>query len=254
MDEILLSGISNGQLVEVFGQTDSGKTSFCYAMIANALQNCQKKVLYLDTDLSFSINRLNQILKEGFRMKSRQRDELLSRLMVIKAFDVSTVLNIFESIHYDLNLNSGSESDFKDLCLIIIDSLSGPLSHEIKSKTFEIENEEKNRNSSSRVAHLKRTTVSLVSQMGFTIKNLIRNRSIAAIVTNSEQIASKKYWNLYCDISLKFSVNTDVTDVQKVYEDMFHPFRIIEVVKGFKKRPENKSFNKFVIDEKGLHT
>ena len=248
-----MSGIKERQLVEVFGETNSGKTNFCYSMLANVLRSCPKKALYVDTDLSFSIDRFSQILDKGFGLTIEQRDELLSRLLVVRAFDVPTLLDTIEMIRHDLKTNH-KDSKFAGLSLVVVDSVSAPLSHELKSNTYEIEEEKRTRNSSVVVSGLKFRSTCAVSQMGFTLKNFVRAHSVAMIVTNCQSIAQKKNWSLYCDVSLKFSINNEVTREKNVTEEAYCPFRVIEVIKYFGKNHDKCIFSNFIIDEKGLHT
>lgn len=59
MDWLLEGGYDKGVITTIYGPAGSGKTNLCLLCIANSVKG--QKVLYVDTEASFSLNRFKQI-------------------------------------------------------------------------------------------------------------------------------------------------------------------------------------------------
>lgn len=62
IDSLLHGGILEGQVMEVFGASSTGKTQLCH-MAASMTASRGERVLYIDTNGSFSVNRMVEILR-----------------------------------------------------------------------------------------------------------------------------------------------------------------------------------------------
>lgn len=70
LDEMLNGGFDNDIITTIYGPSGSGKTNICL-IFSNYLASNNKKVLYIDTENSFSIERLSQINPKYMEILSR---------------------------------------------------------------------------------------------------------------------------------------------------------------------------------------
>lgn len=238
---MLEPSVSVGQLMQVYGPTNSGKTQFCYTFALNVVYTSEKSVLFVDTDHSFSGKRLSEMARNRFKeMSDTEREELLARIRVIRAVDIFSVLKTFEQISADWDSNE--DSIFKDLGLLVVDSVTVPLSWHRKITAFDIESEEQTRNTASKMSELKFRSTTGISQMGHTLKHFCRRKYVTLVAVTSKKLSEKREWTDCCDISLEFRVNGD--------PDSKHTD--IEIVDGFGIDNKNKMYDKFVINEMGF--
>lgn len=59
MDWLLEGGYDKGVLTTIYGPAASGKTNLCLLCIANSVKG--KKIIYVDTESSFSLTRFKQV-------------------------------------------------------------------------------------------------------------------------------------------------------------------------------------------------
>ncbi|XP_049866610.1 DNA repair protein RAD51 homolog 4 isoform X2 [Pectinophora gossypiella] len=62
LDAVTSGGIPVGNIIEVCGLPDSGKTQLCMQISINAVKNSDNVVLYVDTKGDFSATRIQKIL------------------------------------------------------------------------------------------------------------------------------------------------------------------------------------------------
>jgi len=62
MDWLLEGGYDKGVITTIYGPAGSGKTNLCLLCIANSVKG--QKVIYIDTEASFSLNRFKQICSD----------------------------------------------------------------------------------------------------------------------------------------------------------------------------------------------
>lgn len=106
IDEILGGGIEYGVVSNIFGESGSGKSNIALLMAVKALKRHKdKNVLFVDTEGSFSTERLSQLYSD-FSQESE-------RIILAEPHD-------FEQQHEDIA--SIKERD-EDLSLIVVDSL-----------------------------------------------------------------------------------------------------------------------------------
>lgn len=104
LDELLGGGIEHGVITSFYGEAGSGKSNIALLATSKALER-DKKVLFVDTEGSFSVERASQIYKE-FEEKSEN-------IILIEPGD-------FKDQHEKINSIKDME---EDLGLIVVDSL-----------------------------------------------------------------------------------------------------------------------------------
>ena len=120
LDEFLDGGYENDVITTVYGPAGSGKSNLC--MLAAAEQAKRgKKVIFIDTEGGFSVDRLRQIAS----------DDCLKNILVLKATGFSEQREIFNRIFEELvegksysKYLKGQGSMRKDIGLIIVDSIA----------------------------------------------------------------------------------------------------------------------------------
>lgn len=118
LDEALGGGLAVGTIVEVCGAPGIGKSQFCLSCCASVLLgSTMNSVIYFDTELKFSAERLVEILgtRHEFNAASNARS-LLGRVNVKR---ILSVKELYESIE-DLQ----SEVISGQVGLVIIDSMA----------------------------------------------------------------------------------------------------------------------------------
>ncbi|MEM2138966.1 MAG: AAA family ATPase [Candidatus Woesearchaeota archaeon] len=104
----LHSGFVNG----IYGNASSGKTTFCLLAAISAIEK-NKKVIYIDTEKSFNIERLKQLAKNKEIIKNFEKTMELLFLLQPKDF--------YEQNQQILNIYKSKSSKF---FILIIDSIS----------------------------------------------------------------------------------------------------------------------------------
>lgn len=103
-DWLLEGGYEKEVITTIYGPAGSGKTNLCL-LCANALKN--KKVLYVDTEGSFSLSRFRQI--------SDKYKETLKNILLLKPTTFEEQKKSFEKLRVLVN---------KDVGVIIVDSIA----------------------------------------------------------------------------------------------------------------------------------
>lgn len=105
MDWLLEGGYEKDCITTVYGPAGSGKTNLC--LIAVAASEADKKIIYIDTEGSFSIARLKQITADW--------ETILKRVIILQPTDFEEQKKVFEKLK---NLVNGKIS------MIILDSVA----------------------------------------------------------------------------------------------------------------------------------
>lgn len=125
IDSMLHGGILEGQVMEVFGASGSGKTQLCH-MAASMTASRGERVLYIDSNGSFNVKRILQIL--GHVLGGSQCHEMLDMLTVVQC--ISRVDDVVACIDAYLEKNPGPSMILVDSFGCIMSPLIGGLSYD----------------------------------------------------------------------------------------------------------------------------
>lgn len=106
----LCSGIEKDVITTIYGPAGSGKTNFCILAVVEAIQN-SKKVVYIDTDGSFSVERLRQIAKA----RGLTPEDILEHVVFYKPTNFQEQKNVFDKLKSIISEKVG---------LIVVDSIA----------------------------------------------------------------------------------------------------------------------------------
>ena len=106
----LCSGIETDVITTMYGPAGCGKTNFCI-MAAVDMINSGKKVIYIDTDGSFSIERFKQIVSA----RGLDPKEILEKMIFFKPVNFAEQKAVFDKLRDGVNDRVG---------LIIVDSIA----------------------------------------------------------------------------------------------------------------------------------
>jgi len=117
LDDILIDGISDGTITDIFGFRGTGKTQMALQISLNLLKD-EKTVLFVDTTGEFRPERLLEILK------NRNLDNsLLNRLKIARVTNTQEQIDLIQKIK---NTN--------DVAMLIIDNVADLFSFEYSKK------------------------------------------------------------------------------------------------------------------------
>lgn len=114
-DLLLEGGLLPGHVMEIFGDSSSGKTQICTTMAANIARNLKFDVFYADTKCDFTASRVHRIL-ELRKCSGQEIQETMARIKVERIFSPESLIQIVE----DLLVRVDGLQNFK---VLIIDSL-----------------------------------------------------------------------------------------------------------------------------------
>lgn len=106
INKLLNGGYENDIMTTVYGPAGSGKTTMCL-LCAISMIKSGKKVIYIDTEGGFSIERLKQ-LKD-------YNEEIIKNILILKPTDFDDQYKIFKNVNTMVNDKIG---------LIIVDTIS----------------------------------------------------------------------------------------------------------------------------------
>ena len=111
-----LNDYQKGVLTSIYGPPASGKTTLCLK-VAGEFAKVNKKVIFVDTENSFSLERLKQMFPEYF-------NQIIKNIIRIKIDNLDHQLQILEKLKQTNNID-----------IVIIDSLSFYYRKELKENT-----------------------------------------------------------------------------------------------------------------------
>ncbi len=128
LDDILQGGIPTGTFVELYGSPQSGKTQICYTLSANTLLpkdfgGLEAGVIWLDTEGSFNVQRLKQILSYYQYTYNLPKDKPDTSKFVVAS--ARTLAQIEQAIK-----EAGRIIPKNNVKLLIVDSLMDPFRSE----------------------------------------------------------------------------------------------------------------------------
>ncbi len=107
LDKMLNGGYEKDIITTIYGPAGSGKTILCMLCTINMARN-KKKVIYVDTENNFSIERLKQIAKYDY-------NKILDKIMFLKPTSFEEQKKAFDKLRNIVN---------KEMGLIIVDTIA----------------------------------------------------------------------------------------------------------------------------------
>jgi len=104
MDWLLEGGYENGVITTIYGPPGCGKTNLCLICLTH---NFEKKIIYIDTEGSFSVSRIKQL--------TDNYEEILNNVIVLTPTDFAEQKKVFDKLKNILSSKIG---------LIIVDSIA----------------------------------------------------------------------------------------------------------------------------------
>lgn len=128
LDELLDGGLYTGDVTEIVGAAGTGKSQICMNITLSTSMEAKKYVIYIDTGGSFCGERIKQLL-EGCKasLDDEEIHKILSRISVIQAFDIFSMLEALESVRQRLVSEIEDEKTLQ-LRLVIVDCLAAVVS------------------------------------------------------------------------------------------------------------------------------
>ena len=261
IDEMLLcnTGIKRGEITELNGYPNCGKSQFCYTFAVNFINTYNKSVLYIDTDLTFSFKRIKQIMEKRIedlhhysRFGSTQgMDQFQSLIKIMRVLDIPSLLDTIETISYDLETNPNSS--FNDLRVVIIDSLTPLMAIELKKHLYLAEIEKEVKCNYSKYLRVMLRSIQLAKQMAAILTNFAAKHSLALIVVNSQSLNLKNRWNNSCRLRINF-YEKEVLDPELRRDEILEliTFRGIKITQSYDKNIKNNCFDFFRISDYGI--
>lgn len=168
LDNSLGGGVPVGNVTEITGPSGVGKTQFCFmlsvlATLPAALGGLNGQVIYIDTESTFSAERVMEIahsrLPEVYTSE-KQLMQLMQRIFVYSASTTEALKEILQKIEWDIIRTSAK--------LVIIDSVASLVRKEFGTAGLKSRIERSN----------------LVLEQSALLKNLAETLGIAVVVTN----------------------------------------------------------------------
>lgn len=128
LDELLDGGLYTGDVTEIVGAAGTGKSQICMNIALSTSMEAKKYVIYIDTGGSFCGERIKQLL-EGCKasLDDKEIPKILSRMSVVQAFDIFSMLEALESVRQRLVSEIEDEKTLQ-LRLVIVDCLAAVVS------------------------------------------------------------------------------------------------------------------------------
>jgi DNA repair protein RadB len=208
LDRWLYGGYDKDVITTIYGPAGSGKTNFC--MLASVTQaKKSNKVIFIDTEGGFSIERFKQLTGEGY-------EKFLGNILLLKPTNFEEQKNNFNILLKEIKQNS-------NISLIVVDGMTMLYRLELSDVT-QNKNPEKIKQANKELAYQLRS-----------LAEISRKKNIPILVTNQvyydflpqqdlfqgkEKIANMvggdllKYWSK-CHIELKSSLGKRIAVLKK---------------------------------------
>lgn len=174
LDELLDGGLYSGELTEIVGAAGAGKSQICMNIALSTAMKTKKNVLYVDTGGSMSGTRIREML-QGWNSSLEDQEvcDILSRISVIQAFDIFSVVDVLEGVRQKLHVNTEENDDeMQHLRMIIVDSVAAVVSPILGGQQIH--------------GH------SLMVNLSRILKSLAVEHSVAVVITNNVVTDSSK--------------------------------------------------------------
>ncbi len=147
--DILRGNLEHKIITQVYGEPATGKTCYALQCLINFIKNKKKKVLFIDTEGGFSLERLKQMTRDEF-------DEIFKNVFFYEVMDFSEQHLLVENLSNILRENCK---------LIILDSAVS---------LYRIASEEE------KIATINK----MLSKQMATLAEIARKRNLAILITN----------------------------------------------------------------------
>ncbi|MDP2749247.1 MAG: DNA repair and recombination protein RadB [Nanoarchaeota archaeon] len=138
LDEFLNGGYEKGIITTIYGPSSSGKTNLCLVCLINFIKTTGKKVIYIDTESSFSVERFKQ-LDSDFR-------KTIEKIIFIRPTNFDEQMKAFEK------LGKMTDEAKEPFGLVVVDSIAMLYRLEISKRQEEVY--DVNRDMSMQLAYL----------------------------------------------------------------------------------------------------
>ncbi|MEM3405397.1 MAG: DNA repair and recombination protein RadB [Candidatus Pacearchaeota archaeon] len=154
LNKWLYGGYEKGVITTIYGEAGTGKTNFC---ILAAVSQAKKgyKVIYIDTEGGFSIERVKQLVPDNY-------EEVLKNILLLHVLDFKEQSKIINRLEKEINQNK--------ISLIIIDGMT---------MLYRLDLAEAKQNSNN----VQEINAELAKQMKI-LAEIARTKNIAIIITN----------------------------------------------------------------------
>ena len=125
LDELLGGGYNSSEINMVYGPAASGKTTACF-LAAIVVAKKGKKVLFIDTESGFSVERIKQLVGEGY-------EKIIENIFVLKVGSFEEQKKQFLKL-----FSVVAEGDFD---LVIIDTLGAHYRRALKENIYGVNKE-----------------------------------------------------------------------------------------------------------------
>lgn len=115
LDELLSDGLMMGNLIDICGSPDAGKTQLCTSIAINLAQFSQVETLWIDTKADFSARRIQKILKNRNCRETEIR-EIMQRIRIDTCNDPHKLIQMIEQLIENFEA-------YQSARLLVIDSL-----------------------------------------------------------------------------------------------------------------------------------
>lgn len=156
LNKFLYGGYDKDIITTIYGAAGSGKTNFCIlAAVSQAKKN--KKVIFIDTEQGFSVDRFKQIAQEGW-------ENFLKNIIILKPSNFREQEESFSRLLKEIKANS-------DIGLIVVDGMT---------MLYRLELAEARKKDDSEIAEIN----SELARMLRVLAEISRTRNIPVIITN----------------------------------------------------------------------
>lgn len=117
-------------MTEIVGAAGVGKSQICMSIALFTAMETKKNVLYIDTGGSFSATRVKDMLEQRHNsLASQDLNNILSRISVIQAYDVFSVIEALERVRDRIcKQDDDNDDNMHYLQMIIVDCIAGVIS------------------------------------------------------------------------------------------------------------------------------
>jgi len=167
LDSFLSGGYEKDIITTIYGPAGSGKTNLCM-LSATTQAKKGNKVIFIDTEGGFSIDRFKQLAGENYK-------ESIKNIILLKPTSFGEQKKSFETLLKEIKENS-------NIKLIVIDGMTMLYRLEIGDEKLSVDKNDNSQDINIEL-NIKKINRDLATQMR-TLSEIARNKLIPVIVTN----------------------------------------------------------------------